>query len=87
MGAQIIEVVTYIHLNDNSLPPADPWLATAEEEARKLGVVVGERLVERQAVVAVGELEHEQGDVLLLVVKLSYNEWGVLFVDKLKKDN
>ena len=59
-------------------------MPTAEEEARKLGVVVGERLVERQAVVAVGKLEHEQGDVLLLIVKL---QWGVLFVEKLKKDD
>ena len=71
-------------MNDNSTQPADPWLPTAEEEARKLGVVVGERLVVSQAVVAVGELEQEQGDVLLLVVKL---QWGVLFVEKLKKDN
>ena len=52
-------------------------MATAEEEARKLGVVVSERLVVSQAVVAVGELEHKQGDVLILVVKL---QWGVLFV-------
>ena len=57
-------------------------MPTAEEETRKLGVVVSERLVESQAVVAVGELEYEQDDVLLLVVKL---QWGVLFVHELKK--
>ena len=67
-------------MNDNSTPPADPWLTTAEEESGELGIVVRERLVERQAVVAIGELEHEQGDVLLLVVKL---QWGVLFENKI----
>ena len=45
-------------------------MPTTEEESGKLGVVVSERLVIGQAVVAVGELEYEQSFVLVLVVKL-----------------